>query len=163
MAQATWRRVTGGLTIGWAEWAQLPALGVLAIKVKIDTGAKTSALHADNIVAITEDGIQRVRFKVHPVPRRYDIVIDAVADLVDERSVTSSNGENETRYVISTDLCLGTHGAYWPIEITLTNRATMNYRMLIGREALQPGMLINPNQTFLTGRLNHKAYRDVVK
>jgi ribosomal protein S6--L-glutamate ligase len=151
--------VTATERIGWEEWVALPALGILAVKAKIDTGAKTSALHAFDIAPVREGRVQRVRFKVHPVQRRSDIVIEALATVLDERSVTSSNGERETRYVITTDLSLGTRNSRWPIEITLTNRATMNYRMLLGREALRHDLLIDPARSFLAGRLSHKLYR----
>jgi ribosomal protein S6--L-glutamate ligase len=152
--------VTGsGDHIGWQEWVALPDVGIFAIKAKIDTGAKTSALHAFDIVPLTDRGRRRVKFKVHPVQRRNDIVVETMADLVDERFVTSSNGEREARYVIVTDLVLGTRGTRWPIEVTLTNRATMNYRMLLGREALRRGLLVDPSRSFVAGRLSHKVYR----
>jgi ribosomal protein S6--L-glutamate ligase len=143
--------------LGFEEWAGLPALGLPSLKVKVDTGAKTSALHARLITPITREGRRFVTFKVQPVPRRPAIEIDCEAPLVDERAVTSSNGEREVRYVIATTLEIGTRA--WPIEVTLTNRETMNYRMLVGRQALQPGMLVDPAASFHQGRRSHKVYR----
>jgi ribosomal protein S6--L-glutamate ligase len=143
--------------LGWEEWAGLPDLGLPSLKAKVDTGARTSALHARLIEPYSEHGIAMVRFKVQPVPRRPAIEIDCSARLVDQRAVTSSNGETECRFVIATSIEVGTR--QWPIEITLTNRAVMTYRMLIGRQALQPGMLVDPAASFHQARRSHKVYR----
>lgn len=143
--------------VGYEEWAGLPDLGLPSLKVKIDTGARTSALHARLIEPFVADGMAMVRFKVQPVPRRPAIEIDCAARLVDRRRVTSSNGEAELRHVIATDLEIGSRR--WPIEVTLTNRASMSYRMLIGRQALQPGMLVDPTTPGHQARRSHKVYR----
>lgn len=146
--------------VGYEEWAGLPQLGLPSLKVKIDTGARTSALHARDIEPFERDGVHLVRFKVQPVPRRPRIEIDCVARLIDRRNVTSSNGERELRYVIETELEIGNRR--WPIEITLTNRASMSYRMLIGRQALQPGMLVDPKVSGHQARRSHKVYRKLL-
>jgi ribosomal protein S6--L-glutamate ligase len=149
--------VTPSFILGFEEWVGLPDLGLPSLKVKVDTGAKTSALHARLIAPFERDGVRYVSFKVQPVPRRPSIEVDCVARIVDERAVTSSNGEAEVRFVVATTLEIGTRS--WPIEITLTNREAMSYRMLIGRQALQPGMLIDPKASFHQGRRSHKVYR----
>lgn len=144
------------LVLGWEEWIALPGLGLPAIKAKVDTGAKTSALHAFIIEPFGPPGRPSVRFGVHPAPRRPEIELYCTAAVVDTRDVTSSNGERERRYVIMTTLAIA--GEQWPIEVTLTNRAEMSYRMLLGRQALKPGILIDPAVSFHQPRLNYKLY-----
>ena len=116
------------LQFGWEEWVALPGLGVPALKAKVDTGARTSALHAFDIETFGPVSKPKVRFTVHPIPGRDDLVIPCSASIIDRRDVTSSNGERELRYVISSNLTVGDES--WPIEITLTNRSTMASRML---------------------------------
>lgn len=147
--------------LGWEEWVGLPLLGLPSLKAKVDTGARTSALHATAIAPYTQDGSDWVAFKVHPVPRHPQIEIACSAPLLDQRTVTSSNGEPERRYVIATELEIGNRR--WPIEITLTNREGMRFRMLIGRQALQPGILVDPSATFRQPRRSHKIYRKLLK
>ena len=142
------------LILGWQEWVALPLLGLPAIKAKIDTGARTSALHAFDIEP-ANDG--RITFKVHPIPRRADIIVTCDAKLIDSREVTSSNGETERRVVIETDIEIG--GRRWPIEVTLTNRALMRTRMLLGRQALGGHALVDPAASLLQPRLSYKVYR----
>ena len=132
--------------LGWREWVALPELGIEAIKAKIDTGARTSALHAYKIQTFEVDGQRRVQFVVHPVQRRKLPQVECVADVVDERMVTSSNGQRELRLVIRTPIEIG--GKSWPIEITLTNRDVMSFRMLLGRQALRKHALIDPGRSF---------------
>jgi ribosomal protein S6--L-glutamate ligase len=141
------------LVLGWQEWVALPGLGLPALKAKIDTGAKTSALHA---FAIEPPRGGRVRFCVHPVPRRDDIEVWCEARVVDERVVTSSNGERERRLVIATDIEID--GRRWPIEVTLTNRAAMRSRMLIGRQGLGGGLTIVPELQFRQPKLGYRMY-----
>jgi len=137
--------------IGWAEWCALPDLELPAIKAKIDTGAKTSALHAYDIRRFSKDGADYVRFKIHPVQGNNKIEVECEAPLVERRPVTSSNGEREKRYVIKTRLHLD--GRHMDIELTLTSRHKMEFRMLLGREALRKGrFLINPGKTYLLGK-----------
>ena len=144
--------------LGWEEWAALPDLGLPALKVKVDTGARTSALHAFDIEPFDDAGTPRLRFGVHPVPGRDDISVACTADVVDRREVISSNGEAELRYVVRTDIRLGTR--QWPIEITLTNRTTMAYRMLLGRTALDEEIRVSPSRSFCQPKLNYDAYSD---
>ena len=122
------------LRLGWEEWLSLPELGLPALKVKVDTGARTSALHATDIETFGPKDAPRVRFTVHPIPGREDLVIPCSAPVVDRREVTSSNGETELRYVIETALEIDGH--VWPIEVTLTDRRGMASHMLLGRQAL---------------------------
>lgn len=143
--------------IGWQEWLALPGLGLPAVKAKIDTGARSSALHAFLIEPFGPASAPMVRFGVHPVPGRSDVAVFCTAEVVDRRQVTSSNGEKETRYFIRTPVALGEHT--WPIEIGLTNRESMTYRMLLGRQGISPGMLVDPTASFRQPRLSYKLYR----
>jgi hypothetical protein len=144
------------LTIGWREWLALPDLGIQAIKAKIDTGARTSALHTFGLEPFEQDGILKVRFGIHPLQRRKDIEIKCIADVVDRRRVTSSDGQSERRYVIRTAVTLDTFK--WPIELTLTNRKSMRFRMLLGRVAIAGRLLVDPAKSYLTGRKLSKIY-----
>jgi len=137
-------------TIGWREWVALPELGIPAIKVKVDTGARSSAIHAFKIESFEREGQLRVRFAIHPIQRRKDVIIYCEADLIDQRDVTSSSGQKERRYVIRTKLQLGERT--WPIEITLTNRDNMNFRMLLGRTAIRNRCLVHPGTSYQTGK-----------
>jgi hypothetical protein len=136
--------------IGWREWVSLPDLGLTAIKAKIDTGARTSALHAFALKPFKEGNQQKIRFDIHPIQRNTEHVVTCVADVIDIRWVTDSGGHSEERYVISTPINLG--GETWPIEITLTERDTMLFRMLLGRSAIRKRFLVNPGRSFITTR-----------
>lgn len=144
------------LTFGWEEWIALPELGLPAIKAKVDTGARTSALHAHDIEVFGPAAKPKVRFNVHPIAGREDIVITCSAPLVDRREVTSSNGESEQRFVISTTLEVA--GQNWPIDVTLTNRAGMNSRMLMGRQALNEHINISATERRLQPDLSYEVY-----
>ncbi len=143
-------------TIGWREWLALPDLGIQAIKAKIDTGARTSALHAFEIEPFEEDNISKIKFGIHPLQRRKDVEVYCVADLLDRRRVTSSDGQSEMRYVIETSIELGEFR--WPVELTLTNRRSMRFRMLLGRAAICRGIVVDPAKSYLTGRGLSKRY-----
>lgn len=137
--------------MGWREWVALPELNIPAIKAKIDTGAKTSALHAFKVKRIQRNTIDKVQFSLHPVQRNHDIVLMCEARLIDERAVCNSGGQWEKRYVIQTLMTVGE--TTLPIEITLTNRDKMGFRMLLGRQALRQyeHLLIDPAQSYLAG------------
>ena len=149
------------LTLGWEEWISLPEINVPAIKAKIDTGAKTSSIHAFMIEPYGRGEIKKVRFGVHPIPERTDIVIFSSGKIVDQREFTSSNGETEVRYVIETIVKIGEET--WPIELSLTNRETMQYRMLIGRSALKDFIIVDPNLSCVQNNLSITAYDNIKK
>ena len=144
---------TTNITLGWREWLRLPTLGIPAIKAKIDTGARTSALHAFFVEPFKQNGLEMVRFGVHPLQKRHELEIICIANVVDYRSVSDSGGHREMRYVIETDVVIGTHTKR--IEMTLTNRDNMKFRMLLGRTAMA-GMQVCPDKSYLAGRLRHK-------
>ena len=147
---------------GWEEWVALPDLGLPAIKAKIDTGAKTSALHAEVIELYGPASAPRVRFVIRPAPRRPDIAVQCSANVVDLRTITSSNGQREERYVIEVALSVAGHS--WPIEVSLSDRGVMSYRMLLGRQALQAGaVLIDPSVSFRQPRLGFRLYPGFVR
>ncbi|TAK72086.1 MAG: ATP-dependent zinc protease [Gammaproteobacteria bacterium] len=140
--------------IGWREWVGLPALGIVKIKAKIDTGARTSALHAFSLKPFVEDGQHKISFDIHPLQHNTDQIITCVANIVDKRLVTDSGGHEEERYVIQTPITIA--GQTWPIEITLTERETMLFRMLLGRSALRKRFIVNPARSFVTTRIHKK-------
>lgn len=137
------------IIIGWREWVTLPFLGLTAIKAKIDTGARTSSLHAFDIFLEEEADGTYVLFKVHPLQNNLSLVVSCRAKLVDRRTVTDSGGHKEERYVIRTTLSIA--GVKKRVELTLTNRESMKFRMLIGRGALKQ-FYIDPSQSYLAGK-----------
>jgi ribosomal protein S6--L-glutamate ligase len=149
-------RLATHLILGWEEWVALPELGLPAIKAKVDTGARTSALHASYVEPFGPARSRKLRFGVRPVPNRDDIEIQCTARLLGQRLVRSSNGEREQRYVIETPLRIA--GREWPIEVTLADRNMMSYRMLLGRQAIAAGVLVDPSSSFLQPRLGFKRY-----
>lgn len=136
--------------VGWREWVALPEWGVPAIKAKIDTGARTSALHAFDIEGISRDGGRWVRFAIHPWQGSPADMVTVEAPLVERRQVRTSSGAARVRPVVHTVVELA--GVAVPIEVTLTRRDEMGFRMLIGRQALRRRFLVDPARSYLGGR-----------
>ena len=142
--------------LGWREWVSLPAFGIDRIKAKVDTGARTSCLHAFDVRMEEIQDQKFVHFSIHPEQRNLDYAVACVAPLKDEREVRDSGGHSEMRYVIETEVTIGpdTHR----VEFTLTNRDSMGFRMLIGRTAMKDRYLVDPSKSFLV-RKRAKAQR----
>lgn len=136
--------------LGWREWVALPELGIEAIKAKVDTGARSSALHTFDLDTFSENGITKVHFCIHPYQHDLSIVSECVAELIDQRNVTDSGGHTELRPVILTPVRLG-HSSK-NIEITLTNRENMKFRMLLGRTAMFGDCIVDPAKSYLLGK-----------
>ncbi len=150
-------------TIGWREYVSLPDLGIRSIKAKVDTGARSSSLHAFEMELFRRDGLDYVRFKIHPLQRKATKVIEVETPVFDIRKVKSSSGESSVRPVIVTIVEM--MGEAWPIELTLANRDEMGFRMLLGREAIRGRMLVDAGKSYFGGvpkrkkskRRSHKA------
>jgi len=138
------------LVIGWREWIVLPGLGVHSIKAKVDTGARTSSLHAFDVEEFCRRGRDMVRFTIHPEQRTARREITVEAPLCDRRRVTPSSGHAEVRPVVVVDVEL--LGQRWPVELTLTRRDAMGFRMLLGRQAIRDRFVVDPGRSFLNGR-----------
>lgn len=143
------------VTVGWREWVALPEIGLLAVRAKVDTGAATSALHAFDIRTERDGGALMARFRAKPVHKPAKLVVECVAPVVDEREVTSSSGHSEHRIVIGTQLRLGmkADAPSWDIEVTLTDRRLLRFPMLLGREAMEGYLLVDPAASYLLGRI----------
>lgn len=137
-------------TVGWREWVGLPGLGVEWLKAKIDTGAQTSSLHAFALERFGRDGEEWVRFEVHPWQRSSADPVIVELPVHDRRQVRSSSGHVEERYVVKLDLRLD--GRVVPAEVTLTRRDAMGFRMLVGREVLRRGFVVDSAASYLGGR-----------
>jgi hypothetical protein len=136
--------------VGWREWVSLPGLGVPWIKAKVDTGARTSALHAFDLEEVERDGERWVRYSVHPWQGSDEDAVACESRVVDRREVRSSSGHAEERYVVQLDVSMG--GQVVDAEVTLSKRDEMGFRMLVGREALCQGFLVDPSGSYLGGR-----------
>ncbi|MGB5959390.1 MAG: RimK/LysX family protein [Coleofasciculaceae cyanobacterium] len=137
--------------IGWREHLTLPDLGIQEVKAKIDTGARTSALHAFDVEIFTDQGKQMVSFKIHPIQRNTSQTVTAVAELLEQRKVRNSGGQATFRPVILTtvELNVGVQAHRWLIELTLTNRDVMGFRMLLGRQAVRQRFLVDAGKSYL--------------
>lgn len=136
--------------IGWREWVGLPDLGIAMIKAKVDTGARSSSLHASKMQEFERDGVKWLRFHVHPEQRQSDKSMELEATILDFRSVRSSSGKAEIRPVILTNVAL--FGISWSVELTLTSRDEMGFRMLLGREAFRGRFLVDAGKSFYAGK-----------
>ncbi|HEY4617434.1 MAG TPA: 30S ribosomal protein S6--L-glutamate ligase [Flavobacterium sp.] len=147
--------------LGSEEWCSFPELGIPTIKARVDSGAKTSALHAINIAPFLKNEANWVRFDINPIQNNLKTVIHCEAPLIDKRIVKSSSGFREQRYVIQTNLQIG--DSQWPIEMTLTNRDSMGFRMLLGREAMSGRVLVDPEQQYLLGQPTSDSLKELYK
>ena len=147
------------IILGSEEWCSFPELGIPAIKARVDSGAKTSALHAINIIPFTKEGVNWVKFDINPIQNNLKTVIHCEALLIDKRIVKSSSGYREQRYVIQTNINIGNDN--WPIEMTLTNRDSMGFRMLLGREAMSGRILVDPEQKYLLGQNTTESLKEL--
>ena len=143
--------------IGWREWVSLPDIGIKRTKAKIDTGARSSSLHAFEIEPFEKDEQDFVRFQVHPIQRRDDYIVTCEAPIHDIRRVRSSSGESAKRYVIRTPISW--MGQTWDIDLTLADRSLMGFRMLIGREAVRGQMLVDPGRSYFGPRPTRSKHR----
>lgn len=147
--------------LGWREWVSLPDLGIPAIKAKVDTGARTSAIDAFDLKRFKDDnGAECIEFSIHPLQRDYTVLRRCKAPLIDIRSVTDSGGHTEERFFVQTSLQVGQ--SLRVIELTLANRTNMLFKMLLGRTSLVPDIMVNPHLSYTCGRLKPRAlYSDV--
>ena len=134
--------------IGWREYAQLPQLEVEAIKVKVDTGARTSSLHVSEIKIYKRKNKEFAHFTIHPRQKSSKPEIEAKAEVIEHRKVKSSNGISSVRPVILTKLKIGEHVKV--IEVTLVNRDMMGFRMLLGREAVRGRFVVDPGRSYVS-------------
>jgi hypothetical protein len=136
------------MLVGWREVVSLPSLGISTIKAKVDTGARTSCLHTFKLEPFEQDDQLWVRFWIHPLQNNEEQITVCEAPVIDQRVVRDSGGHEETRFVIRSDVMIGELS--WPIEITLTNRENMLFRMLLGRTAMHKKIIVDPSRSFLT-------------
>lgn len=154
--------INESIVVGWREWLSLPLLGVMAIKAKIDTGARTSAIHAFSVEPFEKDGEAWVRFGMHPNQHMLETEVWCEAKILDQRNVSDSGGHTEQRYVIKTDVRLGQ--TTWSIEATLTNRDSMLFRMLLGRTAMDSAnIIVNPSLSYIAGQRLSEHIQDPIK
>jgi hypothetical protein len=143
------RRKSSPRLVGWREWAALPDLGIPRIKAKLDTGAQTSAIHAWNVSPFDAGDQTWVRFELHPQQRGRQDTVECEAPVVDQRTIINSGGHRERRYIIETSIRFGNEA--WPIELGLTDRDEMGFRLLIGRAAMRGRLIVDPDSSFRLG------------
>lgn len=136
--------------LGWREWVRFPDLGIEHIKAKVDTGARTSALHAFDLREIERDGAAYAAFEIHPEQRRSRPSLPVELPIAGRRRVRDSGGRVEERPVVELLIELG--GERWPIEVTLTRRDLMGFRMLLGRQAVRGRFVVDPGSSYKAGR-----------
>ncbi len=153
------RTVKGSLIIGWREWVALPDLHVPAIKTKVDTGTRTSILHATKIETFHADGRLQARFVIHPIAKDNNIKIKCVADVVKQRVIEGKKGQKEKQVVIRTTLQLGKLTR--PVDITLINQKGGRFRLSLGRNALSKNILVNPSESYLQGTHLKNTYESI--
>lgn len=136
--------------VGWREWVGLPSVGLDWLKAKVDTGAQTSSLHAFGVEEVTRGGEPWVRFEIHPLQRSARDAVTVELPVHDRRRVRSSNGQAQWRYVVLMQLRL--LDEVITAEVTLTRRDAMGYRMLIGREALAQGFVVDSAASYVGGQ-----------
>ena len=144
------RRHRDKTVIGWREWLSIPTLGIESIKAKVDTGARTSSIHAFDLKTFTDRGAPHASFVIQPLQRRRNPRVECIAEIFDERVIKSSTGHEQRRYVIRVDV--GLAGQTWPIELTLANRDEMGFRLLLGRQAIRGRFLIDTARSFIADR-----------
>ena len=142
--------MAGHKTLGWREWIGFPELGIARIKAKVDTGARTSALHAFTVEPFERDGRPWVRFAIHPRQGNTSEVVECEAPVLEQRVVRDSGGHEELRYVIETELQIGEERLR--AEVTLTDRDSMKFRVLLGRGALRGRYLVDSGRSYLSGK-----------
>jgi hypothetical protein len=147
--------------IGWREWVGLPDLDIKAIKVKVDTGARSSSLHAFGLKQFERDGVQWVRFQIQPFQRKRDKMPPVEVQVLEYRMVRSSSGKAELRPVIMTNIEL--LGTMWPVELTLTRRTKMGFRMLLGREAIRRRFVVDAGKSYYGKRKKAKSRKRTAK
>ena len=145
------RPVSERPVIGWREWVALPELGIDGIKAKVDTGARSSSLHAFDIRLVERDGRRYARFRIHPIQRNTKITMAAEAEVIEFRPVKSSTGHITRRPVVLTEIVL--MGERWPIELTLASRDEMGFRMLLGREAVRGRFVVDAGGSYYSGKI----------
>lgn len=136
--------------IGWREWVALPDFGIKAIKVKVDTGARSSSLHVFDLEDFKRNGKAWVRFKIHPAQRKSVPTVEAEAEVLEYRNVRSSNGKSSSRPVIISQVEL--LGKIYSMELTLASRDNMGFRMLLGREAFRGNFLVDAGKSYYGGK-----------
>ena len=133
--------------LGWREWVGFPDLGISQIKAKVDTGARTSCLHAFLVEPFERDGVPWVRFDIHPSQKNCSEVLSCAAPVLDKRIVRDSGGHEELRYVIETTISIGDR--VHKVEVTLTDRDTMKFRFLLGRTAIRGQYFVDSGRSYL--------------